>query len=114
MNSNPAISILMPVKNTAPFLIECLESIIRQTETDFELIAIDDHSSDESHSILKEFAIKDKRIKVFKNTGIGIIEALRLAYSKSSGTYITRMDSDDVMSLTKLQVLTSNLVAFGS
>ena len=114
MNSNPAISILMPVKNTAPFLIECLESIIRQTETDFELITIDDHSSDESHSILKEFAIKDKRIKVFKNIGIGIIEALRLAYSKSSGTYITRMDSDDVMSLTKLQVLTSNLMAFGS
>ena len=114
MNSNPAISILMPVKNTALFLIECLESIIRQTETDFELIAIDDDSSDESHSILKEFAIKDKRIKVFKNTGTGIIEALRLAYSKSSGTYITRMDSDDVMSLTKLQVLTSNLVAFGS
>ena len=57
----------------------------RQTETDFELIAIDDDSSDESHSILKEFAIKDKRIKVFKNTGTGIIEALRLAYSKSSG-----------------------------
>ena len=114
MNSNPAISILMPVKNTALFLIECLESIIRQTETDFELIAIDDDSSDESHSILKEFAIKDKRIKVFTNTGTGIIEALRLAYSKSSGTYITRMDSDDVMSLTKLQVLTSNLVAFGS
>ena len=54
MNSNPAISILMPVKNTAPFLIECLESIIRQTETDFELIAIDDHSSDESYSILNE------------------------------------------------------------
>ena len=114
MNSNPTISILMPVKNTAPFLNECLDSIINQSETDFELIAIDDHSSDESHSILKEFAIKDKRIKVFKNTGIGIIEALRLAYSKSSGTYITRMDSDDVMSLTKLQVLTSNLVAFGS
>ena len=114
MNSNPAISILMPVKNTALFLIECLESIIRQTETDFELITIDDHSSDKSHSILKEFAIRDKRIKVFKNTGTGIIEALRLAYSKSSGTYITRMDSDDVMSLTKLQVLTSNLMAFGS
>jgi glycosyltransferase involved in cell wall biosynthesis len=114
MNSIPTISILMPVKNTAPFLIECLESIINQTETDFELIAIDDHSTDESYSILKKYSIKDKRVKVFKNTGNGIIEALRLAYSKSSGTYITRMDSDDVMSLTKLQVLTSNLMAFGS
>ena len=114
MNSNPTISILMPVKNTAPFLNECLDSIINQSETDFELIAIDDHSTDESHSILNEYSIRDQRVKVFKNTGTGIIEALRLAYSKSSGTYITRMDSDDVMSLTKLQVLTSNLMAFGS
>ena len=114
MNSNPAISILMPVKNTAPFLFECLESVIKQTETDFELIAIDDHSTDESHSILNEYSIKDKRVKVFKNTGTGIIEALRLAYSKSSGNYISRMDADDVMSLDKLAVLKSNLTAFGS
>ena len=114
MNSNPAISILMPVKNTAPYLFECLESIIKQTETDFELIAIDDHSTDESHSILNEFSIRDQRVKVFKNTGTGIIEALRLAYSKSSGNYISRMDSDDVMSLDKLAVLKSNLTAFGS
>ena len=114
MNSNPTISILMPVKNTAPFLNECLDSIINQSETDFELIAIDDHSTDESHSILNEYSIKDKRVKVFKNLGIGIIEALRLAYSKSSGNYISRMDADDVMSLDKLAVLKYNLIAFGS
>tara|TARA_B100000809_G_scaffold266798_1_gene331691 strand:- start:494 stop:1504 length:1011 start_codon:yes stop_codon:yes gene_type:complete len=114
MNSIPAISILMPVKNTAQFLIECLESIINQTEIDFELIAIDDHSTDYSYSVLKEYSVKDKRFKVFKNTGNGIIEALRLAYSKSSGNYITRMDSDDVMSLNKLHVLKSNLIAFGN
>ena len=114
MNSSPAISILMPVKNTDQFLIECLESIINQTETDFEFIAIDDHSTDESYSILKEYSLKDKRFKVFKNSGNGIIEALRLAYSKSSGNYITRMDSDDIMSLDKLKVLKSNLSACGS
>ena len=114
MNSNPTISILMPVKNTAPFLNECLDSIINQSETDFELIAIDDHSTDESYSILKGFELKDKRVKVFKNLGIGIIEALRLAYSKSSGNYISRMDADDVMSLDKLAVLKYNLIAFGS
>ena len=68
MNSNPTISILMPVKNTAPFLNECLDSIINQSETDFELIAIDDHSTDESHSILNEYSIKDKRVKVFKKS----------------------------------------------
>lgn len=114
MNKSPAISILMPVKNTAHFLIECLESIMNQTEIDFELIAIDDHSTDESYSILNRYSIKDQRVKSYKNTGNGIIEALRLAYSKSSGKFITRMDSDDIMSLNKLKVLKSNLIEFGN
>lgn len=113
MNLNPAISILMPVKNTAAFLKDCLDSIINQTETDFELIAIDDHSTDESFTLLNEYSEKDQRINVFKNTGNGIIEALRLAYSKSSGEFITRMDSDDIMSLDKLKFLKSNLNASG-
>ena len=114
MNKSPAISILMPVKNTAHFLTECLESIMNQTEIDFELIAIDDHSTDESYSILSRYSIKDQRVKSYKNTGNGIIEALRLAYSKSSGKFITRMDSDDIMSLNKLKVLKSNLIEFGN
>ena len=113
MNPPLIISILMPVKNTALFLNECLDSIVNQNELNFELIAIDDHSTDESYSILNNYSNKDSRIKVFKNSGKGIIEALRLAYNKSSGSLITRMDSDDIMSLNKLKVLKTNLENLG-
>ena len=113
MNSNPLISIVMPVKNTDQFLVECLESIVNQTETNWELIVADDHSTDESLSILQRYSSNDKRIKVFKNGGSGIIDALRLVYLKSRGDLITRMDSDDIMSLDKLSVLKTNLLKSG-
>lgn len=103
------ISILMPVRNTAFFLEECLDSILAQSYSDWELIAIDDHSTDNSWSILQAYATKDSRIKVFQNIGKGIIQALRMAYQYSSGDYITRMDSDDIMPSRKLEILHTNL-----
>ena len=114
MKHQPTVSILMPVKNTTQFLVDCLDSIVKQTDTDWELIAIDDQSTDLSDSILTDYASKYPNIKVFKNIGNGIIEALRLAYAKSSGALITRMDSDDIMSLNKIEVLKSNLLLRGS
>ncbi|MCW9041214.1 MAG: glycosyltransferase, partial [Flavobacteriales bacterium] len=81
------ISIIMPVKNTSLYLSECLNSIINQTEKNWELIAVNDHSTDNSKEILASFANQDNRIKVWDNTGNGIIDALQLAYSKSSGTF---------------------------
>jgi len=103
----------MPVKNTAAFLPDCLQSIINQTESNWELIAVDDHSTDESAQILSDFAAQDKRIKVFTNEGAGIIPALRLAFSKSEGELITRMDSDDIMPSEKLAILSQNLRSAG-
>ena len=95
----------MPVKNTELYLKECLRSIISQTETNWELLAVNDHSTDGSLAILEHFAQKDKRIQFFNNNGSGIINALQLAYSKSKGNYITRMDADDVMPKEKLSTL---------
>ncbi len=91
------VSILMPVKNAAPFLEECLVSIQHQTYENWELIAIDDHSSDQSIKILNDHASADPRIIVFKNPGIGIISALQAAFERSDGNFITRMDADDMM-----------------
>ena len=110
---NPLISILTPFKNTNEFLHECLVSIQNQTYTNWELLIIDDGSTDNSFQIVHEFAKVDKRIKLFKNPGEGIIEALRFAFEKSSGTYITRMDSDDIMALNKLEILLNNLQKYG-
>lgn len=99
------VSILMPVYNTRSFLEKCLYSIVNQSLTNWELIAIDDHSTDGSDLILKQFAQQDSRIKTFPNPGKGIIHALRSALEKSSGKYITRMDSDDIMATNKLELL---------
>ncbi len=104
------ISILMPVKNTAIFLPDCLNSILQQTEKHWELIAVNDHSTDDSLAILEAFAQKDVRVKVFTNTGDGIIDALQLAYENSQGRLITRMDSDDIMLPEKLAVLKKQLI----
>lgn len=107
----PLISIIMPVKNTASYLEECLDSILAQTYSNWELIAIDDHSTDTSAAILRNYADRDTRIQVWQNEGTGIIHALRTAYQKCKGTYITRMDSDDRMTSNKLDTLWSLLAA---
>jgi glycosyltransferase involved in cell wall biosynthesis len=107
------ISILIPFKNTAQFLPECLDSIMNQSLENWELIIVDDHSTDSSFDIVSQYATNDSRIKLIKNTGKGIIEALRTAFTNSNGTYITRMDSDDIMSPKKLEVLFNNLKKHG-
>ena len=107
------ISILTPFKNTAEFLPECITSIQNQTYKNWELIIVDDGSTDTSFNIVETFANLDSRIKLFKNTGFGIIEALRYAFSQSNGSYITRMDSDDIMASNKLEVLLNNLLKHG-
>lgn len=107
------ISILTPFKNTSVFLTECLNSIVNQSFANWELLIIDDHSTDDSYDVVMQFAKKDARIKLFKNTGHGIIEALRLALKHSKGQYITRMDSDDIMYSNKLDILLNNLLTFG-
>lgn len=91
------ISILMPVKNAAPFLSETLQSIILQSYPLWELIAVDDHSTDESKKILTHFQSREARIKLYCNSGNGILDALQLAQSKASGEMISRMDADDLM-----------------
>ncbi len=110
----PLVSILMPVKNSENYLKECLDSIRNQTYLNWELIAIDDYSIDNCHKILTSYSKEDSRIKVYKNINHGIIPALQLAYSKSSGKYITRMDSDDLMAENKIAKLLSQLQLKGN
>lgn len=103
----------MPVFNAAPFLDKCLNSILQQSFQDWELIAVDDHSTDGSWNKLSSFALQDSRIKVCQNPGNGIIHALRFALSKSQGQWISRMDADDIMATHKIETLRSELIASG-
>lgn len=107
------ISILTPFKNTEKFLPECIESIQSQSYENWELIIVDDGSTDTSFNIVESYAANDSRIKLFKNSGTGIIEALRFAFSLSKGKFITRMDSDDVMPYNKLEMMRNQLVEYG-
>ncbi|WP_339918117.1 glycosyltransferase family 2 protein [Yeosuana marina] len=109
----PLVSILIPFKNTENYLPDCLVSILNQTYTNWEVLIVDDASTDTSYSIVKSFADNDSRIKLFKNSGSGIIDALQLALSKSTGELITRMDSDDIMEPRKLEILSNNLTKHG-
>ncbi len=107
------ISILIPAKNTAHFLPECLDSIIEQKEKNWEVLIVNDHSTDNTWEVLQAYEKRDKRIKVFNNKGKGIIDALRLAYAQSDGSLITRMDSDDLMMSNKLSLLKQTLESTG-
>lgn len=109
----PLVSILIPFKNTAEFISDCLQSIQKQTYTNWELIIVDDHSTDASYALVESFAKNNPKIKLLKNTGSGIIPALQLALKTSSGTLITRMDSDDIMRPKKLEILAGNLCKKG-
>ncbi|WP_394748677.1 glycosyltransferase family 2 protein [Spongiimicrobium salis] len=110
---NPLVSILIPFKNTAVFIPECIRSIRNQQYQNWEVIAVDDHSEDHSSLILKEFAEKDERIQVYLNTGTGIIAALRTAYTYAQGALISRMDSDDIMLPNRIQYMAKDLQVYG-
>ncbi|WP_195986701.1 glycosyltransferase family 2 protein [Clostridium sp. D53t1_180928_C8] len=89
------ISVVIPVYNSGKYLKRCIESIRNQKYDKWEVIAIDDGSSDNSYKILKEYSIKDKRIKVYtqKNQGPGAARNKGIEYA--TGKYIVFIDSDD-------------------
>ncbi len=103
------ISILTPFKNTGLFLREMINSVLTQSHHNWQLILINDHSTDNSKLIALEYAQKDIRVQVLDNQGSGIIQALQTGYKKATGDYITRMDSDDVMHEQKLELLLAGL-----
>ncbi len=94
---SPAISVIMPVYNTAGYLMEAVESVLNQTMPDFEFIIVNDGSTDGGGAILERYANLDKRIRLFtkKNEGSSIARSLGL--SRAIGTYLYFMDSDDIL-----------------
>jgi glycosyltransferase involved in cell wall biosynthesis len=109
----PKVSILIPAKNEAAFLEECLVSIQEQSYENWECIVVDDHSTDNTFEIIQNFTNKDERFKGFRNENTGIIEALRMAYGNSVGEYISRMDADDLMAENRVEALLENLLENG-
>ena len=93
--SNPKISVIVPVYNVEKYLAECLDSIVNQTLKEIEIICVNDGSTDNSLSILKEYTSKDSRIKIIDKENEGQGYARKLGLDNATGDYILFCDSDD-------------------
>ncbi len=94
MNS-PLISIIVPVYNTEKYLDQCIQSVLAQTYTNWELLLIDDGSTDSSGAICDRYAEQDSRIRVFHKPNGGVSSARNLGLDNARGEWITFVDSDD-------------------
>jgi glycosyltransferase involved in cell wall biosynthesis len=91
---SPEITIIVPIYNGAAYLAETLQSFLSQTFTDFELLAIDDGSTDNSAYIVR--SLKDDRIRLIQRENAGLCHALNLGIAEAKAPYIARSDQDDV------------------
>lgn len=95
MITQPTISVIVPIYKVEAYIHRCIDSILSQTFTDFELLLIDDGSPDNSGKICDEYAKKDSRIKVFHKPNGGVSSARNLGIDNARGEWITFIDSDD-------------------
>jgi glycosyltransferase involved in cell wall biosynthesis len=96
--SKPLLSILLPVHNSGRYLPFCLESLLKQSYKNIEIIAINDFSTDNSGKVLGKFKRMDKRIRVYKNVKrYGIAVTLNRLLGKAKGQFVTMMSSNDIV-----------------
>ena len=105
----PKLSIILPVYNVEKYLPDCLTSILNQTYDDFELIIIDDGSTDQSLSICKAYELKDTRIRVYSQCNAGLSAARNKGIDCSQGTYLAFVDSDDTIDSEMYETMMSAL-----
>ena len=92
----PLVSVVISAYNASRYLDEAIASILAQTFSDFELIVIDDGSTDDTLAILNGFAVRDARMRVISRPNIGLTKALNEGLALSRGEFLARMDADDV------------------
>lgn len=100
----PCFSIIVPVFNSAHYLEDCLNSLLRQTETDWECICIDDGSTDTSGAILDDYAARDHRFRVIHQDNAGEGPSRNQGLDSARGHYIVFLDSDDLLEHRTLSV----------
>ena len=93
-----SLSVVVPVYNTKRYLNKCVESILAQDFKDFELLLIDDGSTDESPILCDQIAVRDSRVRVFHNTNHGLAYSRNFGIENARGKYICFVDSDDYLS----------------
>ncbi|MBI6873655.1 glycosyltransferase [Clostridium aciditolerans] len=105
------VSIIIPIYNAQTYLEKCLDSVMGQTLQEIEIILINDGSSDNSLNICKEYAIKDKRIKVIDKENKGVSKARNTGLLYAKGEYVTFIDSDDCIEHNMIEELYNSVTA---
>ena len=106
---NQLISIIVPVYNVEEYLKQCLDSILEQTFSNYEVILVNDGSTDSSGLICQEYAEKDARFRYFEKENGGQSEARNYGIEQAQGEYLTFVDSDDWVTETYIEELYSKL-----
>ena len=102
---SPLISIIVPVYNSLDCLSRCIEHIVNQNFQSYELLLIDDGSTDGSGAICNEYALKYDKVNVFYKQNGGVSSARNLGLEKAHGKYIVFVDSDDVIDINFLSII---------
>lgn len=119
MTTNPLISIIMPAYNASAYIAEAIQSVLDQTWTNWELIIVDDGSTDNTLQIAQQFAAKDNRIQVYHQSNQGGCVARNTALKHIIGDYIQYLDADDKLERNKLSLqlntdLDEDTIVYGS
>ncbi|WP_322964778.1 glycosyltransferase family 2 protein [Sphingomonas fuzhouensis] len=94
--TSPRITVALSVHNNAPFLAAALDSMLAQSFGDFELLVVNDGSTDASRAIIDDYAARDPRVRAIHQPNRGLIASLNLMIAEARGEYIARMDGDDI------------------
>lgn len=108
-NSNPLVTVYVPSHNYGHYLKYAVESVLRQTYPNWELLLVDDNSTDSTQEVINIYK-GDPRIRSFKTEGLGLIGVCNLALKEAKGEYLVRLDADDIFDENILLVLATHLI----
>lgn len=112
LENRPLFSVIVPVYKVEKYLHQCVDSILAQTFSDFELILVDDGSPDCCGTICDEYAQKDSRVKVIHKENGGLVSARRAGYSICGGQYVCNVDSDDYIAPDLLEMAAEQILTY--
>lgn len=110
MKRSPLVSIIIPIYNNERYLEKCLDSVLKQTYQEIEILLIDDGSTDNTPDICTDYVHKDQRFKYYRQDQKGVSSARNLGLSESKGAYITFIDSDDFVNENHIEILSSEMI----
>jgi glycosyltransferase involved in cell wall biosynthesis len=111
MHATPPVTVLLPVYNAEHYLASALESVLGQTLADFQLLAIDDGSTDRSLAILRRYARHDSRLRIISRENRGLVASLNEGLHAAKSELVARMDSDDLSLPRRLELQAAHMEA---